>query len=325
VPGSEAAAGCATSHQAGLVAQSAAFELAVAAQPVDVHLNLDTTESMVVPVDILRDGFLGVLWPAWQKAQDDIAVGLARFEDFPFAPFGEAEALPFDLMARVSRDGRRVAESLSVVSARDGGDSAESGLEAIFQAATGAGVSWPGVVSDSNVAVQPARVGLWGHRDTDDVDDYLIEVGAGAFVSAEVYARRVASGLDAELWIYTDEGQMLAQSDDVSGLDPALGLVVSEAGTYRIRVASCCGGSPAFGDTRGDYQLTVLVDGLPYLPETGLCSALETGGDSVIEGDEAAARLLPATEVWPYDTQACTDDCLAEGIAASWAASPEHS
>ena len=102
------------------------------------------------------------------------------------------------------------------------------------------------------------------------------------------------------------DGTILASNDDYYGLDPAVAVTATD-GPFIVRVEACCGGEPNYGQSTGWYQLDVRVDGVPMLPSDGLCSTLEVGGPW--DGTTGAVALEAASEVWPYEAQACLSDC----------------
>lgn len=109
----------------------------------DVHFSIDTTGSFGDEIDTLQSDLRNVIVPALEARVDDVAFGVSRFEDFPIIPFGAATDRPFELLTAMTR---RRSEVLTAVARLDqplgnGGDTPESGFEALYQIATGEGLS----------------------------------------------------------------------------------------------------------------------------------------------------------------------------------------
>lgn len=107
----------------------------------DVFFSIDTTGSFGGEIDALQRDLIDGIVPALAARVPDVALGVGRFEDFPVAPFGSPGDRPFELVAPVTTDLARVGSG--VASLDDplglGGDGPESGAEALWQIATGAG------------------------------------------------------------------------------------------------------------------------------------------------------------------------------------------
>jgi len=108
----------------------------------DVHLSVDTTGSFGEEIDAmqadLRDRIASVL----RERVPDVAFGVSRFEDFPRQPFGGPDDHPFELLSPITQDADRVGSAVASLDAPlgNGGDAPESGLEALYQIATGEGL-----------------------------------------------------------------------------------------------------------------------------------------------------------------------------------------
>lgn len=107
----------------------------------DVFLSIDTTGSFGGEIDALQRDLNGSIVPALAARVPNVAIGVGRFEDFPEAPFGSPGDRPFRRIAPITTDLTRVGSA--VASLDDplgiGGDAPESGAEALWQIATGAG------------------------------------------------------------------------------------------------------------------------------------------------------------------------------------------
>ncbi|MBK8012441.1 MAG: hypothetical protein IPK13_13910 [Deltaproteobacteria bacterium] len=114
----------------------------------DLAINIDTTSSMRDEIANLQASLSNVIVPGVTTSVPDAAFSVTSFEDYPVVPFGNPSYSdrPFEIQTRVTTDVTRAqaaVDALEAVSA-SGGNIPESGLEALYQIATGAGTSWPG-------------------------------------------------------------------------------------------------------------------------------------------------------------------------------------
>ncbi|HJL14656.1 MAG TPA: hypothetical protein RMH99_03310 [Sandaracinaceae bacterium LLY-WYZ-13_1] len=120
------------------------IEVTVAAPSRDLHLNLDRTGSMVTVLSALADDLPGLVSGA--GGLPEAGIGVSWFADFPVAAHGASGDTPYDLGLRITTGVGvgEVAEILRGIPPGVGSDRSESGIEALRQIATGAGVSWGG-------------------------------------------------------------------------------------------------------------------------------------------------------------------------------------
>ena len=104
----------------------------------DVLFVLDSTCSMGGELSAMASMFSQVVQ---QITIPDVAFGVAEFDDYVFGGFADASAddKPFNLSQQVTTDTTLVQTALSALKVRNGGDGTESGMEAVYQAATGQG------------------------------------------------------------------------------------------------------------------------------------------------------------------------------------------
>ena len=277
---------------------SAVFEILLPPTKVDLVFNLDTTASMGDVLAALTTSLEDVIIPSLQEASLDLAIGFTIFEDYPIAPFGDDSDLPFEIISRITTNPTRTFEALSTLSIGDGGDDPEAGIESLLQIATGPGTAWPKTNIQNEIHF-PATLAM---RDENDVDYYQFSVQDTAFLDIEVFARRGGSRLDPTISLLTaDASTVIATSDDALGLDPKMTLTL-QPNDYILRVSSCCGDDPQWGDTIGWYQLQVLKDGIPLIPQNGNCAELEDENNSTIP-------LVSVFEAWPYSIGSCIENC----------------
>jgi hypothetical protein len=127
--------------------QTVTLRAAIELGRLDVHVSVDTTGSFGGEIDAIQADLDRRVIPGIRDRVEDVAFGISRFEDFPGDPWGGPDDLPHRLLAPVTLDDRRIA--LGVVGLEpigNGGDAPESGAEALWQIATGAGYTMPGGV-----------------------------------------------------------------------------------------------------------------------------------------------------------------------------------
>ncbi len=79
-----------------------------------------------------------------------------------------------------------------------------------------------------------------------DFDDYQIKLNKGETIDAFVSAEKFGSPLDARLEILNSKGEIIADNDDASGVDPALVFTAPVDDLYLVRIRESSGkGSPA--------------------------------------------------------------------------------
>ncbi|HKW61978.1 MAG TPA: PEGA domain-containing protein [Candidatus Acidoferrum sp.] len=69
---------------------------------------------------------------------------VVMFQDFPIAPFGEPTMVPYRLLQPLTDNVLAIRSAVNSMSASGGGDLLDSGNEALYQVATGEGLSFPG-------------------------------------------------------------------------------------------------------------------------------------------------------------------------------------
>jgi hypothetical protein len=106
----------------------------------DVVFSVDATGSFGGEIDALQRSLEAEVLPSLEERVREVAVGIARFEDFPVAPFGVDTDQPFELITAVTTDRSRIRGALAELGTRgNGGDLPESGAEALYQLGTGEG------------------------------------------------------------------------------------------------------------------------------------------------------------------------------------------
>jgi hypothetical protein len=103
----------------------------------DVFFLIDTTGSMGEEIANLLTGLTGVVIPGVLASIPDVALGVARFEDFPVTPYGEPGNRVYELEQQMTTDYARVYDAISALRVFRGGDIPESGVPGLYAAASG--------------------------------------------------------------------------------------------------------------------------------------------------------------------------------------------
>jgi len=124
----------------------------------DVLFMLDTTCSMLLALNSMKSNFSTVVSTV---SIPNIAFGVATFDDYADGTHGSPSGdLPFELVQQITSDTAAVQTALNSVFLHDGLDEPESSMEALYQAATGAGHDLTCNGSyDSNTDVRPFIAG----------------------------------------------------------------------------------------------------------------------------------------------------------------------
>jgi len=107
----------------------------------DIAINIDTTGSMGGSINALRTSLSGSIIPALEERLENAAYSVSHFEDFPCGGYGASNDRPFILLQRVTRDVTAAQAAVDRLPLNNGADIPESGVEALYQIATGAGTN----------------------------------------------------------------------------------------------------------------------------------------------------------------------------------------
>jgi hypothetical protein len=297
----------------------------------DVFFNMDTTTSMDGEITNLRDSLTTVVIPGIDAQVDDTQYGVGAFEDFPVDPYGETDCTygavggpdqPFELFAEMTSDILSVQTAVNALAPLGdaigcGGDPPESGIEALYQIATGDGLAGPGLTF---VASNNSGIGGVGFRDdsmpvivniTDaithdpnsnacpgDGEQYTdagvlaVTHGAAETVQAlnEICARVIQ--------VATTAGSSCsAQADGIEWNNATGAVVPPEAWNVAGHPPGCANGQCCTGLNGAG----VSPDGSGMCPLTYLASSNGTGVDSsIVGGIEMVARyaVFDVTREW---------------------------
>lgn len=121
----------------------------------DVVFNMDVTGSMSSAISSLRSSLRTTIIPQMSARIGDVGIGVTSFADFPCNPYGGTSDAPFRLRQRVTTDTGDAQRGTDRLSLEGGGDLPESGLESLYQIATGVGRSEPACGGYSTPAFDP--------------------------------------------------------------------------------------------------------------------------------------------------------------------------
>lgn len=117
----------------------------VALERLDVHFSVDTTGSFDDEIRALQRSLSTQIIPRLRQRVDEVGIGVSRFEDFPVRPFGSSFDVPFELVTPITTSSTRAALAVrALLPLGAGGDTPESGVEALYQIATGEGLTLEG-------------------------------------------------------------------------------------------------------------------------------------------------------------------------------------
>ncbi len=119
--------------------QTAELDISTTLESGDVAFDMDVTGSMSGAIDSLKNSLRTTIIPTLAERIADIGIGVAQFADFPCDAFGSVGDLPFALRQRVTTDRAAAQAAVASLHAAGGGDGPESGIEALYQIATGEG------------------------------------------------------------------------------------------------------------------------------------------------------------------------------------------
>jgi hypothetical protein len=248
----------------------------------DVVFSLDTTGSMDGELAQLRTSLRTAIIPQLAAEIPDLAFGVANYEDFPVIPFGDPGDLPINLVAPITTDSAAAQAAIDRLEIGSGNDAPESGAEALYQLATGAGVSWPGG------EVAPFEVG-WRAGAL----PILVQITDAAMNSAETYGTLVPDAVSRpEL-----QTALEMRGAKVIAVVSADGDTATATAEYLelVRATGATVPPQAFG-TSG--QCETGINGAPVAPEGGSCPLLfgiegdGSGlGTSIVEAVSALAKF----------------------------------
>ncbi len=120
----------------------------------DVFFLMDSTGSMGGAITNLKNSLstatTGIIAQT-QSQISDTQFGIGDYKDFPYSGYGGSSDRPFFLRQAITSSSSAAQTAANNLSATGGADWPESALEAVYQAATGAGLGSPGNVPAANI------------------------------------------------------------------------------------------------------------------------------------------------------------------------------
>ncbi len=135
----------------------------------DVFFLMDTTGSMYSEVGNVQDRMETVIIPGVQALIPDVQFGAGGFDDFPVGSHGSSSDLPYYHLVDIvpptqDSDSNGTPDIIDAVRSyprHSGANGCESGVEALYQTATGEGVAWSGgAVPPKSCPVIPDEAGM---------------------------------------------------------------------------------------------------------------------------------------------------------------------
>jgi hypothetical protein len=106
----------------------------------DIMFLVDTTGSMSGEIHQIQSTLRSTIIPGLTAAIGDVELSVGAFDDFDVGSYGSSGDTPFRLLQANTSDASRADSAVAMLSASGGGDGPESQVEALYQAATGAGI-----------------------------------------------------------------------------------------------------------------------------------------------------------------------------------------
>ncbi|CAN5813580.1 hypothetical protein BH11MYX2_BH11MYX2_24720 [soil metagenome] len=119
------------------------LEFGTAVPALDVFFTMDTTFSMSEEINNLKNSVANTIIPGIKAAVADTHFGISSFQDFPVGGYGAAGDQPIVFLAALTDNAAAVSAAVGTLMLGNGNDIPEAGMEAIYQALTGEGLSAP--------------------------------------------------------------------------------------------------------------------------------------------------------------------------------------
>lgn len=139
------------------------LDFSTSVRQADIFFSMDNTGSMEGETANIQTNLVSSIVPGIGAVIQNAAFGLGSFRDFPIDPYGNASDRPYELRQAITTDAAIIGAAIGALPAPGGGlDIPESGFEALYQWATGVGISAFGMPAfQSNV---PDGIGGAGFR-----------------------------------------------------------------------------------------------------------------------------------------------------------------
>ena len=121
-------------------AQDGTFDFSTNLRIADIFFSVDTTGSFDEEIAQIQTTLRQDIIPGVRAIIPDVAFGVGRFEDFPLDPHGLAGDVPYELVQTPTTSPVLIQAGVNALAPAAGGlDTPESGIEALYQWASGAG------------------------------------------------------------------------------------------------------------------------------------------------------------------------------------------
>jgi hypothetical protein len=217
----------------------------------DVVFLVDSTADMANALNVLRYSIVQQLIPAITAQHPGTNFGVAEFRDFPLSPYGQAGDIAYRNVLALTQNISLVNNALYSMAAAGGADPKESGHEALYQVATGTGLS---------PFIAPTPMGFRA-----GVAHIVIVVSSAEFHDATDYGSAVTGA------------HSFAQA--------LVGLGAQNVKVMGLAVASAYGGNPALQQLRAYAQDTGAILSPEQLGSVGTCpTGLNGAPTSAVNG-----------------------------------------
>ncbi len=119
--------------------ETAELDIGTTLESGDVAFSMDVTGSMTGAINSLKESLRSRIIPELSGRIGNLGVGVTQFADFACDSYGSAGDVPYVLRQRITTDAAAAQSAVAGLRAAGGGDTPESGIEAIYQMASGAG------------------------------------------------------------------------------------------------------------------------------------------------------------------------------------------
>lgn len=328
--------------------QTAPLDIETTLESGDVVFSMDVTGSMSSAIESLKDNLRTSIIPTLASRIVDVAIGVSRYADVPCGSFGNVNDDAFALEQRVTTDETAAQEAVRRLAAAGGGDTPESGFEALYQLATGAGREPACAAADAIPAFNPAAgaipgvadgaVGGAGFRDSEvrvvvsitDAPSHAAGEGSYTYGATRNQAYDAANAIDVRaigLAVGASSGFLASDgpgTDDLREMAQRTGAVVDTCawgvpGAGRpagCAAAQCCTGINGAGQspTGGRCPLVFQVEAGLFGGGGGVDASVISGIEALLGGSEFEITAVPRRDEEEFALTGVDTTCFFNGI-----------
>lgn len=237
----------------------------------DIAINMDTTATMGGEIGELRTTFSSQVFPRTAELIADPAFAVSTFDDFLCDEHGQGSDLPFRLLQRMTTSVTTAQGVMNAIPLHSGSDIEESGYEALYQVATGAGVTGCDTVVPP---FDPARFEIEGVADgdiggvgfRDDSFPVVVHITDAVARDGSEYGDFAATRDDAVDALNDIQARVVGVASGIEPVDQLQDIALSTGAV--VRTCAWDGARP-FGC--GSTQCCTGIDGLGRNPVGGEC------------------------------------------------------